>query len=164
MHKIKENALSSIRIDDLFLFVVFNLLLFQPFLERFSDFAGYIDEIAFLSLLLLTAISARSRKYGQFRRVDKVILVLMVVVALLGIMGNYAAGVQLGLSPILTDVFACFKVPLAFLALLRIVGGETGCRSIERLLSLESVVLLWIMALLALASTCLLYTSPSPRD
>ncbi len=118
MHKIKENALSSIRIDDLFLFVVFNLLLFQPFLERFSDFAGYIDEIAFLSLLLLTAISARSRKYGQFRRVDKVILVLMVVVALLGIMGNYAAGVQLGLSPILTDVFACFKVPLALLGAL----------------------------------------------
>lgn len=153
MHKIKENALSSIRIDDLFLFTVFNLLLFQPFLERFSGFAGYIDEIAFLSLLLLTAISARSRKYGQFRRVDKVILVLVVVVALLGIMGNYAAGVQLGLSPILIDVLACFKVPLAFLALLSIVGGETGCRSIERLLSLESVVLLWIMALLALAST-----------
>lgn len=101
-----------ITLRELLYFIGALLLFFEIYLMAEFELLRYTDEIVAVLCLLKIALSAFRR---ELTKSHTVMLGLMGIVLLLGLIGNFAAQVQTGFAPILTDIGNTFKVFVTYI-------------------------------------------------
>lgn len=115
VHRPGKVSLLDLTLNDLFWLVVVNLLLLESAIQNATGFT-YIDEIAAI-LLIANAILTLHR--GVRKRINPYaarMFTCMVLLVFIGLASNYVADVNTSIKPILIDLFACIKFPLALVS------------------------------------------------
>lgn len=133
----------DLKLSDLFWLLVINLLLFESTIQKATGFS-YIDEGATI-MLAVGSFALLRRETGQ--RMDSWAARMfgcLITVVFIGVASNYISGVNTNIKPILIDVFACIKFPLALFSAYMVFRQK---EDIFRLFERESKALLAVFLL-----------------
>ena len=134
--------LLDLTLSDFFWLVVINLLLFESTIQNSTGFT-YIDEIASILLIGNGALMLRRDVQKTIDLFASRMLVCLLLVVFIGLTSNYVAGVTIDIKPILIDLFACIKFPLALVSAYIVFRGRKGlCLVFEGETKILLVVLL----------------------
>lgn len=115
------DSLSSFALSDLGWLAIFNLLLFQTTIQNTTGFS-FIDEAATGIAILISLFSSAWRLYQG--RAGKWVHHCSFCLALLvfwGVTSNLISGVAIGCSPIIIDLYACVKFPIALVCMVAVL-------------------------------------------
>ena len=138
-----ERLVSS-RLSELFWLLSINLLLFEMPIQNATGFT-YIDEAVTVLLVVsaLLRLFKRESQGVQLNTYGMRALACLTALVILGIASNAISGVILDAKPIVIDIFACIKFPLALLSSSIVLRRS---KSIFQLFEAEAKLLLVVMA------------------
>ncbi len=116
---LREKKLLNMHVVELCWLFLLNALLFQVYLNKYISAAGYLDETVTVSLLACSLFSINGRRAGRTRtlsNMERYGLFSLAIVVVIGLLGGYVSAVQLNYRPILIDIFACAKFPVALVS------------------------------------------------
>ena len=114
-----NRGLLDLRLSELCWFLLINGLLFESFLTKFVAAAGYLDEIATVLLAvcaLSSSLGGSLKKAHVLSNWERVGLGALIAVVCVGLLSGYVSAIQLNCKPVLIDLFACIKFPVALLS------------------------------------------------
>lgn len=145
--------LGHLRLDGLASFIIFNLLLFQPYLEvRFGSPFSYVDEIAVLALIMLSAASSVAARTNRLLKGQKRAYAMLLAAVVLGVFGNLVGESQQSFTRVAVDVFASVKVFVMLGSALYLFTDGRVLASVRGLFIVEARALAWILGICAISS------------
>lgn len=146
------HGLLSLRLSEVGWLLIINGLVFESYLSRVFSAASYLDELATLMLAVCALASLLNRRLACkpfLSPWERGSIIALFALVLIGLLGGFISGVQLSAKPVLIDIFACVKFPVALLF------GYLVFRDKTRLLALltcEAKALLLFMIPFAIAN------------
>lgn len=121
--RVERVKLLDLTLSDLFWLVVINLLLFESTIQNATGFT-YIDEAASILLIGNGALLLHRNAKKKVNPYASRMLVCLALVVFIGLTSNFFSGVTVDLKPILIDLFACIKFPLALVSAYVVFRGR----------------------------------------
>lgn len=105
----------DMKLSDLFWLLLINLLLFEMTIQSMTGFT-YIDEAATILLAIKAILALRDEPQKKLNPDAARMLGCLAAIVFIGLASNFVAGVTVNLKPILIDLFACVKFPIALVS------------------------------------------------
>lgn len=138
-----SQRIAELKLSEIGWLLVVNCLIFESFLTKNISIANYFDEaatIALFSYALLHAASSTNKKL--LSSTEKLSIAALVLLVCVGVFGGFISKIQTNPFPILIDIFACIKFPVAILSGYIVFANS---KSIFEVLVVEAKLLLVVM-------------------
>lgn len=144
-----ESNFLNLTVSDFLWLLAMNMLLFQSAIQNATGFT-LIDELATAALVIAALLKASRGSLKLRGGLLAGVFICVATLVLIGLASNYASGVTDNLKPILADVFACIKFPIALISANLVFKDAALLRTVFEGETRALILVLFVLAVLNL--------------